>query len=539
MSRPAILRLRSLAVVLIALSAVAVAAQQSSATTYRISGKMVDAHTGAALARCSVQIADIKQRSAGNTVTSGEDGSFFFGSVPRGKYSLTASRRGYLTQSYEEHDQYSTAIAVGPRLVSEGLTFRLMPEAVLSGTITDEAGEPIRGAQVRLYIDDDTDGTHSTQQRQSAMTDDRGFYEIASLRPGAYFLLITARPWYAQYSFNESSGESGQNALDVGYPPTFYPGVTDEDAATPIPVRGGEHLEASVMLSAQPSVHVRIALPPGDAQGGVGAQISRTILGQTEVLPAQFGIVNGNFVELQGILPGHYQIAISKSSNTNPQESETRHFDADVLAGTEELNENTAAADVTIAARVVSQGKLPAGSGISLHVPHSRAQQHYGTLDENGTVSIDVPPGTYEVGGHIPQMYLEKITAQDAVLNGRMLQVKAGSSPKLEITAGSGYGTIDGTAMRGGQPASGVMVLLAPEDPKNNQLLFRRDQSDSDGTFTLAQIIPGRYHLLAIDRGWELEWANPKVLESFLPKSAAIEIHPNDQVKDSVQVQSR
>jgi hypothetical protein len=57
-----------------------------------------------------------------------------------------------------------------------------------------------------------------------------------------------------------------------------------------------------------------------------------------------------------------------------------------------------------------------------------------------------------------------------------------------------GFGQIDGVAKRGDQPAGGVMVLLVPDE---NLILFRRDQSDSDGTFTLGNIVPGRYRLLA------------------------------------------
>ena len=80
------------------------------------------------------------------------------------------------------------------------------------------------------------------------------------------------------------------------------------------------------------------------------------------------------------------------------------------------------------------------------------------------------------------------------------------------------------------------MVLLVPDE---NLILFRRDQSDSDGTFTLGNIVPGRYRLLAVERGWELEWANRNVLDAFLKKGIPIEVHANDKLTGTVQVQSR
>ena len=105
--------------------------------------------------------------------------------------------------------------------------------------------------------------------------------------------------------------------------------------------------------------------------------------------------------------------------------------------------------------------------------------------------------------------------------------------------AGTGYGQIEGMAERAGHPASGIMILLAPQDAKDNQILFRRDQSDSDGTFLLSNIVPGRYRLLAIEEGWDLNWADPNVLAAYLKKSIAVQVRAHDKLKQMVEVQSR
>lgn len=61
------------------------------------------------------------------------------------------------------------------------------------------------------------------------------------------------------------------------------------------------------------------------------------------------------------------------------------------------------------------------------------------------------------------------------------------------------------------------MVILVPQDAENNEAVFRRDQSDSDGSFTLTAIPPGTFTVLALENGWELEWTNPRVLQRYLP----------------------
>jgi hypothetical protein len=52
-------------------------------------------------------------------------------------------------------------------------------------------------------------------------------------------------------------------------------------------------------------------------------------------------------------------------------------------------------------------------------------------------------------------------------------------------------------------------------------------------------VVPGRYRLLAVERGWELEWANHDVLNAFLKKSVPVEVRANDKLTKTVEVQSR
>ena len=183
-------------------------------------------------------------------------------------------------------------------------------------------------------------------------------------------------------------------------------------------------------------------------------------------------------------------------------------------------------------------GKLPRNSGMALVVPHSR-RAYFSPLNDAGEFRLSVPPGKYEVLGQIYHHYLATVSATGAPLVGRILTVRAGAAPRLQISAGNSYGQINGTVMHDGHPASAAMVLLVPDHPRENHILFRRDQSDSDGTFTLAGILPGHYRLVAIERGWELEWANPQLLAPFLLKSRPVEVRGNDHLQGAIELQTR
>jgi hypothetical protein len=523
----------------------AAAAQQTDSSNisaaWHISGKVIDARSGQALARCVVEIEPTENRSQSLSLETGDDGHFDFGGLRIGKYALTAAKRGYLTQSYQEHEGFSTAIAVGPELNSEELIFDLMPQAIFYGTVSDEAGEPVRNAQVHLYQDQNVDGIRSTRQRQTVPTDDRGMFELPNIAPGNYFLNVSAQPWYAtpvnivraQPQLNDTQARV-DSALDVAYALTFYPNATDSDDAIPIPIKGGERIEANMTLTAQHAMRLQLTVARGEA-GRVGASIAQSVFGQLETMPTS-AEANGEGLEISGVLPGRYEFTVMhQESRFGPQST---HFTADVAEGTTQLSTDSGVAEVTVSGKVTSLDSKIRFAGISLVA--SQSQRNYGApLNDAGEFTVQVIPGEYQVIGQIPQMYIARVSSPNALVKGRMLQVKAGDAPRLEIVAGSGYGQIEGMAERAGHSTSGVMVLLAPQDAKDNQILFRRDQSDSDGTFLLSNIIPGRYRLLAIDDGWELDWADPNVLGAYLKKSIPVQIQAHDKLKQMVEVQSR
>lgn len=81
------------------------------------------------------------------------------------------------------------------------------------------------------------------------------------------------------------------------------------------------------------------------------------------------------------------------------------------------------------------------------------------------------------------------------------------------------------------------MVLLVPQDPGHDMSLYHRDQSDSDGSFSMSPLFPGRYILIAIENGWDLEWADPKVMLQYLPAGQPLELKPNASLTLNPRVQ--
>jgi hypothetical protein len=52
-------------------------------------------------------------------------------------------------------------------------------------------------------------------------------------------------------------------------------------------------------------------------------------------------------------------------------------------------------------------------------------------------------------------------------------------------------------------------------------------------------IFPGRYSLMAIEDGWDLEWTNWRILKTYLTKGQTVQVLANDQTKVVVEVQHK
>jgi hypothetical protein len=169
----------------------------NTAGLYKVSGTVVSKSDGHPLGRARVTLREDKNPQKFESVITEDDGKFVFLNVPSGKYSLTGMKRGYIAASYNQHDQFSTAIVTGAGLETEGLVLKLAPDAMIWGKILDEAGEPVRHAIVTLYYNDHLEGVDQIRRRSVAQTDDLGIFELLDLMPGTYFLSAEATPWYA------------------------------------------------------------------------------------------------------------------------------------------------------------------------------------------------------------------------------------------------------------------------------------------------------------------------------------------------------
>ncbi len=556
----------------------------ASATHYEITGVVVSSVSGDHVPHCHLNASLIGRGGSGggfgnrqfpsqaNSSDCDAQGHFSVTVPSAGSWRLTASARGFVSQAFDEHQLYSSAIVLTAEAPTKDIEFRLSPEASIAGVVVDEAGEPVRNAQIALVsVPPPVPGgpQPAGNARGAARTDDRGMYELPNLAPGDYRVTVHAQPWYTTQANrgNDSEASSLDPSLDFAYPTTWFPGVTDPALAETISLHAGDIRQADFHLVPVPSIHLRILVPPRViTEPNVPRQppslpivqpINSGAGGQGFVQVTTHYDQQQGLVDIGGLTPGLYQI---RMSGPNP---DGRNAVVEISANSARtLDLNAVAHDmakITLRFDGVgdsdSNSRSERGGGLLVTFIDSDTRRSFSSngneggggpmqrreqREPNAERTMEVPPGRYEVvlQGR-PNLFLTGLSAKGAEVAGRYVTVGAGEST-LTIHIASGRATVSGIAMIDSKPSVGAMVLLVPvtiEDP-NSITMLRQDQTNTDGSFDLENVIPGQYILIAIDHGWQINWGDRSTLRRYLMGGVPVDLKSSAIVKQNITAQA-
>src|SRR5262249_24430365 len=159
------------------------------------------------------------------------------------------------------------------------------------------------------------------------------------------------------------------------------------------------------------------------------------------------------------------------------------------------------------------------------------------SIDAKGQFNLSIPAGQYRVEFSAEsRLFVNSVESKDANISAHTVML-ASAPVKLVVHLARADCTVTGTALKNGQPFAGAMILLVPQDPSQNASLSHRNQSYSDGTFPVSPVLPGRYTLLALEHGWDLEWSSLSVLFQYLPNGVPITLKPSSNASANPKVQ--
>jgi hypothetical protein len=515
--------------------------------TARISGRVVAADTGSPIRRAQINV-NSREVQFNRSVTTDGEGRYEIASLPAGRYRLFVDKSGYVALEYGQARPFEAGkpldIADGQAL--ERIDFSLPRGSAITGRITDEFGDPITDVQVQALRYQFLNGERQlVNAGRSAQTDDLGAYRIFGLMPGDYVVRASMRP-------NMPGGPRGADVEPIGYPGTYYPGVTDVSQAQTVTATLGQELSSIAF----PLVPARLSRISGTVMGSDG----RPLPGAMVMIRARssggmgalrMNIINGGnnqvrpdgSFELANVPPGDYLLDVQQRpqmarglGDINVSQLEFASMPVSVSGGDIDNLTIVTTPGVTASGRVVYQGQGAPNTTQSMQViavPPSGGPSPIGTLLNakalgGGRVGRD---NTFELRGIAgPQMLrvqgvpagwtLKSITVDGIDITDAAYDFKPGNNMTgLVVTITDRVTDLTGTVRDGrGQPVTDYVLVAFSEDTKlwgPQSRYVQTTRPNQNGTFSIKGLPPGRY-LAAVVPALENGLQNdPAVLEQL------------------------
>jgi protocatechuate 3,4-dioxygenase beta subunit len=469
--------------------------------------------------------------SEARSMSTTAQGTFEFKDLPAGRYTLTATRSGFIRLQYGQRRPGEPGRPIrledGQRVDNADLA--LPRTGSITGRITDELGDPL--ADVSIFP---AQWKYFRGKRRLVpvagggpfnRTDDTGQFRITGLEPGDYVVLATTR---TTWTVDDKPDER------IGFLPTYSLGTANPTDATSVKVAMGQ--EAGIGDFAM--VPGRVASISGTATYSSGLPLAGESIGMMQEFAgpgssSSFGMqgskVNpdGTFL-VKSVPPGEYRLSVrGPGDKDHPPEGAT----LTVSVTGEDLTGVMLVSGTggTLSGRVVSETgaviPLPEQSRMRVSARPVDPTTTYTSFDnDNGRVKDD---GTFELTNAYG---LNKITVAPLPTGWALRTIDYGGKDyadmplefrggqrldNVTITLSKTLPRIQGTLQdEGGRPVEGS-VLIFPEDSSKwaeDSRLVRSARPDESGLFEFRNVIPGSYLAVALEYVRDGEWADPEFL---------------------------
>jgi hypothetical protein len=161
-----------------------------------IEGVVVEHGLNRALARVTLDLRSVDgtNPNARYPAITTSEGKFSFRNVLPGRYSLVASRGGYLRAEYGQRgpNGAGTTLEIRTGLTLRDVRLGMIPTAAISGRVFDSKGEPAVNAQMHAWKVSYAEGWRKLVPVTSQVTNDLGDYRLFGLPAGLYY--VSAQP---------------------------------------------------------------------------------------------------------------------------------------------------------------------------------------------------------------------------------------------------------------------------------------------------------------------------------------------------------
>jgi hypothetical protein len=437
------------------------------------------------------------------------------------------------------------------------ITIPLLPEALIKGRVVVSEADPVLGVTVQLWSKQVQDGMPRWVHSSAVRADSSGEFRFAELLPGSYKVFT-----------NESMDNDPVTTIPggqlYGFPPVYFPGVSDFGAAGSITLTAGQTAQIDLPLARQPYYPVKIPVANPDQSGGMNITVSV----QGHRGPGYSLGYNAGKQTIEGSLPnGNYLVeattygqpsttgAVNLAVAGAPAEGPgmTLIQSSSVVVHVSEEFTSTESNGTTTSTWTVGGRSFPVhGPRLYLQIRLEKTgdfEQQQSELPRSPTgpnddslVIENLTPGRYWLRVPTSRGYVAAATMGGVDLLHEPLVVAAGSSTPIDIKMRDDAAEIDGTVTGmktdpntgPGTPATPVFLYCVPLPDSSGQYQ-QLGASVPDGTFISDRMAPGTYRVLAFKNPQpHLPYRDAEAMKAYDTLGPVVHLSPGQ--KTTVQV---
>jgi carboxypeptidase family protein len=497
--------------------------------TSTIRGLVTAADTNTPLRRAQVTAVSPETRSQ-RAATTDVSGRFELLNLPAGRWTLTVSKGGYVSQQYGQRRAFEAVepidLADGQRVTAN---FLLPRGGVITGRISDEFGDAVTGARVEVLRSQMTQGRRRlTPVSVNSQTDDTGAFRVYGLAPGDYYIAARLQPMPFDFA------DGGPTTLAA----TFYPGTGNMAEAQRIKVDAALLEQSGINFALAAVRAVRVS---GTVLDSNGAPAQATVMLQsTSLVEGPFGVgmqarsqADGTFT-IRNVAPGEYMLDVMTGQGGRAGGASPDVASIPLIVGTDDLTGLTIATSKggTIRGTVVTDGATVPTTGLQISM-----QSLAGALRGNGPPAQVSSAGAFDIAGlagsyvlrvdRVPDGWTVKsITVSGKDASDLPIEVRGADQLVARVVLTNRINELTGTVRAGGQLATNASVVVFPDNLAQWSFPSRRVRStrvDTTGLFRIRSVPAGqRYLAVAVDYLEQGEFQDPEFLQRM--KARATEI---------------
>jgi Carboxypeptidase regulatory-like domain len=486
--------------------------------TARIRGIVVASDDGRPLRRVVVRVSAPEQREP-RSATTDLSGRYEIADLPAGRYTVSASRAGFVTISHGQTrpNEMGRPIEVRDGQSVERINFALPRGAAITGRVVDEYGEPVAGASIQPMQMRYTNGRlQPTMTGGGGMfqTPDTGEFRVWGLAPGEY--LIQA---------NVQSGRPFETDDRAGYSTTYYPNASVPSEAQVVRVEIGQTISGiEIMLSP-----IRTALISGTTIDSRGQPLRGGLViampqssDEVLVMRSQPGQIkpDGTFT-ISGFAPGTYTLRANSPSAAGTTVPETLVATVTVTGGDVSGVVLMPLQPATIAGRILfdppTQSLEPSMLQLMVSPKNPRMMMALPVpgqpvINDDFTFEAKAAPGETILRAFAKtpgsQWAIKSVTHDGREIAEDGLSLASGAAVKgIDVVLTNRLQAISGAVTNDrGEVVTNVTVFLFPQDPDRwfpgpmalaSTVVARPDQN---GRYSIqTRLKPGDYYAVAVE----------------------------------------